>query len=57
MNQLAIISSFLGEQRNRYMSYKPDRVPGREIFSGAPGRGSERSGTVLPGRFFGPGPA
>lgn len=26
MNQLAIISSFLGEQRNRYMSYKPDRV-------------------------------
>ena len=25
MNQLAIISAFLGEQRNRYMSYKPDR--------------------------------
>ena len=26
MNQLAIISAFLGEQRNRYMSYKPDRI-------------------------------
>ncbi len=26
MNQLAIISAFLGEQRNRYMSYKPERA-------------------------------
>jgi hypothetical protein len=25
MNRLAVISSFLGEQRNRYMSYKPER--------------------------------
>jgi len=25
MNRLAVISSFLGEQRNRYISYKPDR--------------------------------
>ncbi len=25
MNQLAVISSFLGEQRNRYMSYKPEQ--------------------------------
>jgi xylose isomerase len=25
MNRLAIITSFLGEQRNRYMSYKPDQ--------------------------------
>jgi len=54
MNRLAIITAFLGEQRNRYMLYKPDQILEEKFRTASQVEGLDGLEVCYPGDFGNP---